>query len=173
MKKQLVIALMAAFCASPARDAICNKQQEFPLDYSQAAKTLAAPALAPIAAREHADLSDARVRAVFLIDPALGPALDPKSLGRIRVPVAVAYGTLDAVAPPASNALAILHAIPGAQAIALPGVGHYDFLSECGDQGPKVAAAYCTDGPGTTRARTHATTVDAMLAFFDKALAPR
>jgi len=162
-----------AFCASPARDAICNKQQEFPLDYREAAKTLATPALAAVAAREHADLSDARIRAVFLIDPALGPALDAKSLARVRVPVAVVYGTIDPVAPPASNGQAIARAIPGAQAIALPGVGHYDFLSECGEAGAKAAAAYCTDGPGASRAQTHATTVAAALKFFGETLAPR
>ena len=167
------LAAFNAFCAGPARDAICDKQQEFPLDYREAAKVLAAPALAPLAAREHADLGDARIRAAFLIDPALGPALEPKSLARVRVPVAVLYGTADPVAPPASNALALLRTIPGAQAIALPGVGHYDFLSECGAAGRELAAAYCTDGAGAPRAQTHATTVAAMLKFFDTAIGPR
>jgi hypothetical protein len=49
----------------------------------------------------------------------------------------------------------------------LPGVGHYDFLSECGRAGLAEAAAYCRDGPGTQRAATHAAAIDAVLRFFD------
>jgi predicted dienelactone hydrolase len=166
------LAAFNAFCAGPARDAICDRQQEFPLDYREAAGVLAAPALAPIAAREHADLADARVRAAFLIDPALVPALDQNSLANVRVPVAVLYGTADPIAPPTSNAMPLLHGIADAQAIALPGVGHYDFLSECGPAGAKVAPAYCGGNPGA-RAQTHATTVAAMLRFFGPLIGPR
>jgi len=162
-----------AFCDGPARDAICDPQREFPLDYHEGPGVLAAPALASVAARERADLSDPRMRAAFLIAPALGPALDPASLARVRVPVEVFYGMADPVAPPASNPLLIAHAIPGAQLVGLPGVGHYDFLAECDAAGRKDAPAYCADGVGTARERTHAQAVDEALRFFSAALAPR
>lgn len=162
-----------AFCDGPARDAICDPQKEFPLDYHDGPKVLSEPALAPVAARHHADLADPRVRAAFLIDPALGPALDPASLGRVRAPVEVLYGLADPIAPPVSNALLIAHAIPGAQLVALPGVGHYDFLADCGPGGRRDAPAYCTDGPGVDRGRTHAQAIEEALHFFDAALAPR
>jgi len=60
--------------------------------------------------------------------------------------------------------------VPGARLKVLPGVGHYDFLSECGASGTKVAKAYCTDGAGTTRAQTHAATIAEAIAFFDATL---
>jgi len=167
------LARFRAFCDGPARDAICNPQKEFALDYHDGPKVLSAPALAPLVARERADLADARVRAAFLIDPALGPALDPASLGRVRAPVEVLYGMADPVAPPVSNPLLIAQAIPGAQLVALPGVGHYDFLAECGAGGGRDAPDYCTDAAGADRARTHARAVEEALRFFDAALVPR
>jgi len=162
-----------AFCDGPARDAICDPQKEFQLDFHDGPRVLSAPALSAIAARERTDLSDPRVRAAFLIAPAIGPGLDPASLARVGAPVEVVYGTADTVAPPASNALLFAQAIPGAQLVALPGAGHYDFLSECGAAGLKEAADYCTDGAGTARGRTHARVVDEALQFFGAALAPR
>lgn len=159
-----------AFCQGPARDAICNKQVEFPLDYTHGEATLAAPDMADIRRREKGDWRDARVKAALLIDPALGPALDAPSLGRIRAPVLVIYGTADAIAPPPSNALRIGRAIAGASLMALPGVGHYDFLSECSDAARSRGLVYCTDGTGTTRRETHRRTADAARTFFDAAL---
>src|SRR5206468_9999546 len=68
-----------AFCQGPQRDAICNKQVEFALDYAQRDTVLDVPAMAEIRAREKADWRDPRIKAAFLIDPALGPALSVAS----------------------------------------------------------------------------------------------
>jgi predicted dienelactone hydrolase len=163
----------AAFCGGPSRDAICNEQKEFPLDYRLAPKTLGAAAMAPVAAREHADWRDPRIVAAFLVAPALGEALEARSLAQVKIPVAVLYGDRDAIAPPATNGQLIAAAVPGARQVALAAVGHYDFLSECGALGLKVAADYCSDGQGPPRAQTHVATIAQARRFFDEWLAPR
>ena len=158
------------FCASPARDSICEPQREYPLDMRKRHDVLRAPAMHDAAARERADHRDPRVRAVFAIAPALGPALDPASLASVRIPVAVLVGAADPITRPATNAELIARAVPGASLATLPGVAHYDFLSACGAKGLEVAAPYCTDGAGTRRDATHAVTIAAVLRFFDDAL---
>jgi predicted dienelactone hydrolase len=159
-----------AFCRGPQRDAICDKQVEFPLDYSQRDAVLAAPAMAEIRGREKADWRDGRVKAAFLIDPALGPGLGGESLRHVQVPVAVIYGTADAIAPPRSNALLIGGSIPGAALVPLQEVGHYDFLSECSETARRQGLVYCKDGAGTTRRETHQRAAAAAIEFFGAAL---
>jgi predicted dienelactone hydrolase len=162
-----------AFCASPKRAAICEKQVEFPADYAQLAGTLDTPALAEIRDRESGNWRDPRIKAALLIAPALGPALNAASLQRIGIPVEVIYGTADPVAPAASNALLIGRSIPGAGLIPLQGVGHYDFLSECSEGARQARVVYCADGLGTTRRETHARSSSAAIAFFDATLRGR
>jgi predicted dienelactone hydrolase len=156
-----------AFCASKERDSICDPQVEFPLDFTQRDKTLAQPAMRPLAAHETADFRDARIKAALLIAPALGEATAPASLARVAIPVVVVAGSADPVAIPATNAALFANGIPGARLVLLPRVRHYDFLSECGAAGLKVSPVYCTDGEGTRRADTHAATIRIALDFFD------
>ena len=82
----------------------------------------------------------------------------------------VVYGEADAIVPPSTNALRIAHGVAGATTLALPGVGHYDFLSECGAFGRKAAADYCAETPAAPRARTHAQVEAAAVAFFGRTL---
>ncbi len=100
-------------------------------------------------------------------------ALDPASLSRVRTPVGIVLGAADPIAPAATNGQLAARLVPGAKLKVLPGVGHYDFLSECGPDGFKVVAPLCVDGPGATRAQTHAVTEAAGIAFFDTALGDR
>ena len=159
-----------AFCASKERDSICGPQLEFPLDFSVRNETLSLPAMHPIAAREKHEFRDPRIRAAFLIDPAIAEALDDASLRRIRVPMEIVAGTADPIAVPATNGELIAKAVPHAKLILLPRVAHYDFLSECGPAGLKIAPGYCADGVRTARARTHAVTENAAIRFFDATL---
>jgi predicted dienelactone hydrolase len=160
------------FCNGPARDAICDPQLEFPMDFHKQADVLARPEMRPLLAREKGDFRDRRVKAAFLIAPAVIQALDFASLGRIHIPVEIVLGAADPIAPPKTNGELLARLIPGARLTALPGVGHYDFLSECGASGAKAAKAYCTDGTGTNRAQTHATTVAEAIAFFGATIGP-
>ena len=159
-----------AFCRGPSRDAICDPQLEYPIHIDQRGPTLAEPAMAPIAAREHADFRDRRVRAAFLIAPAVIQGLDFASLGRIKAPVAIALGDADPVAPPATNGELAAKLVSGATIDVIPNVGHYDFLAVCGAAGLANAKAYCTDRPGVSRAETHERVEREAVAFFDRTL---
>ena len=158
------------FCNGSSRDAICNPQLEFPLDYHTQAAVLAQPEMRDLKARENNDFRDPRIGAAFLIAPALVQALDFASTKLIRIPVEIVAGSADPIAPPGTNGDLLARLIPGARLKVLPGVGHYDFLSECGPAGARDAKAYCADGAGTKRAETHAATVAAAIAFFDKTI---
>jgi predicted dienelactone hydrolase len=115
------------------------------------------------------DHSLPEVRAVFAIAPALVRALDPASLARMRIPVAIMLGDKDTVAPPVSNGLAAARAIPNAQLSRLPNVGHYDFLASCTPAGRLVFPQCRIDAP---QADTHAIAVEAAIRFFGSALKP-
>jgi len=161
---------LTQFCNGPARDAICNPQLEFPTDLTQQPAILARPEMRDIVARRDSDFRDPRVKAAFLIAPALGQAIDVASLRRISVPTEIMLGDADPVAPPKTNGEFLARLIPAAQLKLLPGVGHYDFLSECGPAGAQLRKPLCTDGVGTIRAQTHATTVAEAIAFFDRTI---
>jgi predicted dienelactone hydrolase len=93
------------FCEVHSEDAICKSPPEFPhlledfhdliqsdADYKQSLT--------------HAEDSflDRRVRAVFAMAPALGPAFSLQSLKEISVPVQIVAGTADTNVPVPSNA---------------------------------------------------------------------
>ncbi len=162
---------LLTFCHSPARDAICGPHLEFPIDFDEQAAVLAEPEMAVLAEDAHGDFRDRRVKAAFLIAPALAQALDPESLKTIGIPVQIVAGDADVVAPYATNAQAIAALVPGVTVTKLKGVGHYDFLSLCGPAGMKLP--YCADGPGSTRADTHTATLNQAIAFFDRTLGGR
>jgi predicted dienelactone hydrolase len=159
-----------SFCESSRRDAMCDRQQEYPVDYHHRAEVLARPAMQVLAAQESSDLSDPRIKAAFLIAPGIMQALDPASLSRIRAPVSIVLGNTDLIVPPATNGELAARLIPGARLRILSGVGHYDFLSVCGPGGFREVAPLCVDGAGATRAQTHAVTEAAAIAFFNAAL---
>jgi predicted dienelactone hydrolase len=162
---------LTQFCNGPQRDAICDPQLEFPTDLHQQPAVLARPDMRDIVARRDSDFRDPRIKAAFLIAPALGQAMNQASLTQIHVPVEIALGDADPVAPPKTNGAFLARMIPGARLRLLPGVGHYDFLSECGAAGATAAKAYCTDGRGTNRAQTHAATIAEAITFFDATIA--
>lgn len=161
------------FCNGPSRDAICNPQLEFPLDYHRQAEVLARPEMRDLKARKNSSFRDPRITAAFLIAPALIQAFDFGSLRRVPIPVEIVMGSADPIAPPGTNGELLARLIPGARLQVLPGVAHYDFLSACGPSGVKEEKAYCTDGAETKRAETHASTVAAAISFFDETLGPR
>lgn len=85
-------------------------------------------ALEPMLAEATASKADTRVRAAYLIAPAMGPMLDAESLAKLDRPVVVRWGDADDVAPPERNALRYAALIPDADGRSLgPGVGHLDF----------------------------------------------
>jgi predicted dienelactone hydrolase len=160
---------LRAFCAGPDRDAICNQQLEYPHPM-QSDQVAAEPAMAPLIADEHTDLSDPRVKAAFLIAPAAIQGMNFDSLRRIKAPVAIALGDADPIAPPNTNGELVAKLVPGATIDILPNVRHYDFLSECAPAGLVYAKPYCTDLPAVSRAATHERAEREAVAFFDRTL---
>lgn len=88
--------------------------------------------------------ADSRIRADFVIAPAIGRMLEISSLESITAPFRVRWGGADDIAPPEDNALVYLDAIPTATGeSAGPDVGHNDFRAENDDPHrarPRVAA---------------------------------
>jgi pimeloyl-ACP methyl ester carboxylesterase len=85
----------------------------------------------------------------------------------MRTPVEILLGDADPVAPPATNGLEAARLIPGATLVRIPGVGHYDFLSECTERGRAVVPLCQIDVP---QAGTHRRAIEAAEEFFHKRL---
>lgn len=80
------------------------------------------------AGRDH---SDERVRAGFLVCPAVGRMLSEESLAAIDVPVRVVWSGADEIAPPQDNAQVYLSTIPEAGGHSVGSeVDHYAFLAD-------------------------------------------
>jgi predicted dienelactone hydrolase len=159
-----------AFCASARRDAICEPQREYPVNFFDQPAVLARPHAGALRASGELALGARRIRSVLLLAPALGQALVPQSLQGIEIPLLQVAGDRDRVTPTATNAAAIAAHVPGASLRTLPNVGRYDFLSLCGETGRRLAAVYCTDAPGEDRERTHGEVLADALAFFVRTL---
>jgi predicted dienelactone hydrolase len=75
------------------------------------------------------DYSDERVRAAFLVCPAIARMLDELSLAAIGRPVAIRSAGADDIAPPEDNADVYAQTIPGAELRSVGAeVGHYAFV---------------------------------------------
>jgi predicted dienelactone hydrolase len=168
--------LFRDFCKSPQADGICVSPPEFPDLVEKFAQTeeLAKDDPEMQASFRHASDSyrDPRVRAVFAIAPALGPAFRPDSLKKINIPVAIVAGDADTNVPVASSAQFFAKHIPHAQLTLLPGVGHYTFLAVCADQGKKSRPELCIDAAGVDREAVHAKAAGLALDFFAAHLGP-
>jgi len=156
------------FCASPAADGTCQAPPEF-ADLLAKAKALADSdeVFRAALANDSRSYRDQRVRAVFAMAPALGPAFLPESLARIDIPVAIVAGAADAIMPVDTNARFYAAHIPHAELTIFPGgVGHYVFAVDCTEAGRAALPARCADAPGVDRDSIHAQTQDLAEAFF-------
>jgi predicted dienelactone hydrolase len=163
------LARFDAFCKAHPDEGLCKPQPEFPVTRDQAEAALATPELAPEVAHAGDDHSIRGVRAAFLIAPALVPALDPASLMALNIPVGIILGEADPVAPPHSNGGAAARAVPRAQLKALPGVGHYDFLSTCTPAARARGVPLCM-AIGVSQAQTHFEALQMALNLFANAM---
>ena len=106
-----------------------------PPEYPELAQELRAKltqeAVAEWVAESGRDYSDQRVRAGFLVCPALGPLLDRGSLETIEEPVLVRWVEGDDITPPGENAQVYADLIPGAEGRSADReAGHYVFLAD-------------------------------------------
>jgi predicted dienelactone hydrolase len=158
------------FCRSRNADG-CVDPPEFPDLFARWAELEAtSQAFRNAVSQSGRSYRDPRVRAVFAIAPALGPAFIPESLRRITTPVAIVAGSDDRIVPVGSNAQLLAKLTPRASFTLLPGVGHYTFLATCTEHGRRARPQLCADGSGVDREEIHQLTADHAARFFDKTL---
>lgn len=160
---------IAKFCTSAAADASCEPRALIAkaiADLEQL-RTRDAAVQASLA-RAARSYRDERIRAVASMAPAVGPAFTEATLHAIAVPVLIVTAKVDAVTPPATNALRYAQLIPNARLLTVPGnANHFTFGSECTEEGRR-ALEPCRDGEGTDRAKVHELVAQRVLAFFDQ-----
>lgn len=160
--------LLQQICEGTPATTLCKGPPEFPdLDAKAAELAQSDPAFLAALADASRSYRDPRVRAVFAIAPALGPALTPESLMEIAIPVAVVAGRGDAIVPVDLNARYVAANIPHAElTLFRGGVGHYTFLDLCTPAGRDALAQLCVDAPDVDRAAVHDAVVALATGFF-------
>jgi predicted dienelactone hydrolase len=158
------------FCAAHPDDGVCKPQLEFPVTIDKAMEALKEPDLAAEVKHVGDDHSIRGVRAAFAIAPAIVQAFDPASLTAMNTPVAIILGDADPIAPPHTNGGVAARAIPRAQLKALPGVGHYDFLSTCSPMA-RQAVPMCKN-IAVPQGQSHFEALQMALNFFGATLGP-
>jgi predicted dienelactone hydrolase len=177
-----VLALAGAHADIAQLNAYCEKKPTTPVCSGAATPTIpdvrarslalsvSSPAYRTALAENARSHRDPRVKAVFAIAPALGPAIDAASLGEIAVPVEIVAGFGDPIVPVDDNAIPDALAIPNAQLTILPKpAAHYTFLTDCAPAGRERFAPICEDA-GPQRIAVHDTTARLAAEFFARAL---
>lgn len=159
--------LHAAFCAGQPDSPSCSLPPEAGFDSSVLA-ALESEDENYRASLERAgnDYREPKLRAIFLMAPALVPALDPDSLESLDLPVAMIVGIDDTQAPTREN-LDRLPPLPNIEkSPPIPGASHYVFLAPCTLRGRWFAGEVCDDGAGVSRREVHAMTARQATDFF-------
>ncbi len=153
------------FCDSGKGDGICVSPPEFPTLVQDFRRFIQEH---PEELRQASDsYRDPRVRAIFAIAPALGPAFPADGLRKISIPVEILAGATDQNVPIESGAKYFAATIPGASLHIFPGkVAHYAFLDSCPESGKQAQPMLCTDAAGVDRDAIHAETVRLADDFF-------
>ena len=107
-----------------------------------------------------------RCRRFYSIAPAVATAMTPRSLARISVPLRVAIGADDEMAPREPNANHPIRHVPRASLLTLESVDHYTFLPTCGWAGRWVLGEVCHERTEPRRADVHRRVAGDALEFF-------
>ena len=162
---------LRVLCPAQPAEPLCAPLPEFP-DIRAKAEALANddPDYHAAQALGERSYRDPRVRAVFTMAAALGPAFLRDSLARIDIPVSLVVGAGDDNVG-ADTVQALAAAIPDAEFTALPGrVGHYVFIGVCREAAIAALPVACIDPPGVDRAAIEAQTAGLAEAFFARSL---
>lgn len=163
---------LRAFCQSPEADALRKDVPEFPGRGAKAEALIKTdPAFKAAFDEDGRSYRDPRVRAIFVMAPALGPLFTPQTLAKIEIPVAIVAGAADDIVPVASGARYFAAHIPQAELTILPApAGHYVFVGNCLAAGRAALPRACSDAPGVDRPAILAQTARLAAAFFVRAL---
>ena len=113
---------------------------------------------------------DPRVRAVYAIAPAVLVAMSDEGAAEVSVPLRIAVGDRDTMAPMETNAKHVVSRAPGAELLVLPGVDHYSFLGPCGWAGRLALGEICEESSDAPRLATLERVADDANAFFERTL---
>jgi predicted dienelactone hydrolase len=166
-----VTTLIDRCAADPQAVQACQSPPEFPdLASKMQALRKSDPSYANALANSNVSVADPRIRAVYAIAPAVGEAVTLDSLRAIDVPVRIAYGTGDTIAPPPVNAMRYANWIPNATSLPIADAGHYTFLDACTPAAIRTIPALCADAGGIDRRAVHETVAADAIAFFERSL---
>jgi predicted dienelactone hydrolase len=157
------LAALRAYCASDAAkvDLGCR--------YGQSGG-----AASPVPEEATRSFRDPRIRALVLMDPAVGPAHDASTLSQVQVPVQVIGSVANDFLPYEHHAGRYASLLPNAEILALSsGEGHFVYLNGCSSELEVSGVRLCVDRPGVRREDVHALLAPRILAFLRGALASR
>jgi predicted dienelactone hydrolase len=116
-------------------------------------------------------VADQRVRAIFLMAPALGYVFDRPGLEKVHVPVQLWRPSGDEVLAHPLNAERIARMLPRPPEYSvMEGAGHFVFLAPCSKEFAQRLPQICTDPPGIDRAALHEHLNARMVEFFRRTL---
>ncbi len=163
-----------AYCASSPRSPSCMLPPEAGFDAAELTRLATDdPQFSASLERAEADYREPRVRALWLMAPALVPALADDSLRALSIPLALVVGDDDPQTPPAENIERLQALLPHVEARRIEGATHYVFLAPCTQRGRLFAGPICRDGEGIDREQLHATEAAHAIEFFSAALPAR
>lgn len=160
-----------AFCKTPSANALCTDPPEFPgLSAKVTALAKSDPAFEASLREGAQPHRDPRIRAIFAIAPALGPAFSPASLARVTIPVQILACFADTIVPLDTSAKFFAAHIPNAQLTIIQDVGHYTFLDTCLPLGDQSKPQLCLDRAGVLRDDIHSQAANLAYHFFENSL---
>jgi predicted dienelactone hydrolase len=117
-------------------------------------------------------VADRRVRAIFMMAPAMAYVFDRSALSKVAIPVKIYRPGADELIPHPWDAERITGMLPRQPEYdVVQGAGHFVFLAPCSPQLAALAAPICKDPPGVDRAALHRRLNDEMIGFFRRTLA--
>jgi len=116
-------------------------------------------------------VAEPRVRAIVLLDPAVGPGFDRAGLAHVAVPALVVGSVANDFLPFALNAERYGRFLRNAELLRLDrGEGHFVYLDECTASIEAMGLRICSDRPGVTRRAIHERLGERIVDFFTRQL---
>ncbi len=116
-------------------------------------------------------VAESRLRAIVLLDPAVGPGFDRTGLANVKAPALVAGSVSNDFMPFALNPQRYAEFLPNAEAIRLDhGEGHFVYIDECSLPVEAMGIPLCSDRPGVVRRDVHQALGAGVVAFLTRHL---
>jgi predicted dienelactone hydrolase len=116
--------------------------------------------------------SSKKIRAVVVLDPAVGPGFDEASIANLEADLLIVGSTANDFLPYDAHAGRIARAKANAQTNPLAGgEGHFVYLDTCSLQIEVMGVPLCKDRAGVDRDAVHGKLVEVIVAFLSRTLA--